>query len=141
MDGKVYTRKTFDTNKEKFGFDRSQDITDSKPKQWNSGYINRGRKMQRNDPWWMRDEEKNNPRVLPRRIPWWFAEPSSLEIPHTAKIADLKAIADARNINCEGLKKSEMFQKLKTLNDIYTMTGTLQSIHYIKYVLHNYAII
>ena len=54
---------------------------------WNSDYIlsNRNNRRnsvgdrfaqvrRRNEPWWMRDEERNNPRILPPYEPWWRQE-------------------------------------------------------------------
>ena len=41
---------------------------------WKSGYVlvnDRKNDRLRNDPWWMREEEKNNPRMLPEYKPFW----------------------------------------------------------------------
>ena len=41
---------------------------------WKSGYVivnDRKNDRLRNDPWWMREEEKNNPRMLPEYMPFW----------------------------------------------------------------------
>ena len=50
---------------------------DSARNTWKSGYVlvndrgNRGNRRLRNDPWWMQEEEKNNPRMLPEYNPVW----------------------------------------------------------------------
>lgn len=59
--------------------DRSSgDKDDNMRKQWKSGYTlvndkdrSNSRRL-RNDPWWMREEEKNNPRILPEYKPSWL---------------------------------------------------------------------
>lgn len=50
------------------------DDKDSMRNKWKSGYVivnDRKNDRLRNDPWWMREEEKNNPRMLPEYKPFW----------------------------------------------------------------------
>ena len=62
----------------------------------------------RNDPWWMRDDEKNNPRILPVHKPWW--RESYEKVDSTWTIADLKAEAVRRGIAVRGLKNKILAQ-------------------------------
>lgn len=67
---KMQERKWSSSRGTGVGYDRSGRRDDKQKSQdWaNRSNMSRNR---RNDPWWMRDEEKNNPRVLPEYIPWW----------------------------------------------------------------------
>ena len=44
-------------------------------REWNSGaaFSKSPQRKRRNDPWWMREEESNNPRILPPYSPWWLS--------------------------------------------------------------------
>lgn len=60
VDYKVVGRETQDN--------QDRDVS----REWKSGKLfTRTPKSRRIDPWWMRDEEKNNPRMLPLYRPWW----------------------------------------------------------------------
>ncbi len=54
-------KKSFTNNKDKFNFDDKNDFDKQVSKEWKSGYMfnSKGRKQQRNDPWWMRYKFKN----------------------------------------------------------------------------------
>ncbi|KAJ1410924.1 hypothetical protein B484DRAFT_402786 [Ochromonadaceae sp. CCMP2298] len=90
------------------GDSRNTDRKTSNPgeKAWQSGYIlnkrndNSGRRT-RNDPWWMREEERNNPRIFPPYQPWWL---EARPVESSWKVADLREVAGKRGLDSTGLK-------------------------------------
>lgn len=73
----------------------------------------------RNDPWWMRDDEKNNPRILPRHNPWWCEHYKNVDL--SWKVAELKAEAVRRGITAKGIK-SDIIAQLQEQERRYSMS-------------------
>lgn len=69
-----------------------------------------------------RDEEKNNPRVLPRYLPWWLT--NSGEVDETLKVVELRGLADQIGIDHNGLKKADLLNLLRESVKLYSLTGT-----------------
>lgn len=97
--------------------------------QWQSGnnvFKNKNNKRggRRNDPWWMRDEEKNNPRILPIYKPWWLV--NNVMVDSSWKVADLREEAIRRGITKEeagALKKGELVETLQDISRKYTLSS------------------
>jgi hypothetical protein len=97
--------------------------------QWQSGNNvfknkNNRRGGRRNDPWWMRDEEKNNPRVLPVYKPWWLV--NNVMVDTSWKVADLREEAIRRGITKEeanDLKKDKLVEMLQDLTQKYRLSS------------------
>ena len=92
-------------------------------KVWQTGKIfnNNLAPRRRNDPWWMRDEEKNNPKLLPEYKPWWLD--SNQLVDESWKVNDLKAEANRRGIaEINGLKKAELIQLLLVSTQANSLT-------------------
>ena len=64
----------------------------------------------------MREEEKNNPRVLPEYKPWW-AEPRAKQVDVTLTVAQLKEEADRRNIVYSATVKKAVLLELLQVNE------------------------
>ena len=79
------------------------------------------RRSRRNDPWWMRDEEANNPRILPKYEPWWL-NPQNVDDSWT--VSELKGEAKRRGIlGYTKMKKDELIQLLQKLSSDYTLSN------------------
>jgi len=89
-------------------------------KGWNSrGNMQRSRRSQ--DPWWMREEEKNNPRVLPVYKPWWAEDP--VEVTDKWSVVDLKSECKRRSLLFpRSVKKGDLLEMLKDSNKKTTLT-------------------
>jgi hypothetical protein len=86
---------------------------------WQSGKIFRDRpQRRRNDPWWMRDEEENNPRILPRYQPWWIGK--VVDVDDSWKLPELKEEAKRRGLSAKG-KKSELIAAINESSAILSM--------------------
>jgi SAP domain len=91
---------------------------------WKSGRIfnkkpqSNGRR--RNDPWWMREEEMNNPRVLPVYKPWWV---ESVMVDDSWKVADLREEAIRRGLPSKG-KKDELITILRESSELYDLSDS-----------------
>ena len=86
---------------------------DKEEKAWQTGKIftknNAGnRRHERKDAWWMREEEANNPRILPKYQPRWL---ESCHVDKTWKLADLKTEAMKRGLKTSG-KKDELVARI-----------------------------
>ena len=84
-----------------------------KRKVWNNARNTRPQRRNRNnDPWWMRDEESNNPRILPKYKPWWF-DLNLQNVDDSWKVPDLKIEAERRCIEgYKSMKKAELIAAL-----------------------------
>ena len=92
-------------------------------KAWQTGRIfnNNPAPRRRNDPWWMREEEKNNPKLLAEYRPWWLD--SNPIVDDSWKVNDLKAEANRRGIGgINGLKKAELIQLLLVSSQASSLT-------------------
>jgi len=95
-------------------------------REWRSGEVFSQRPRQRkNDPWWMREDEMNNPRILPPYQPWWLeATPARPDAENPAsgnilvnnswKLIDLKAEAQRRGLRPETKKELLIAQLLES---------------------------
>lgn len=105
--------------------EREKNFKEMDGKEWKSGYIfnnnskNGPPRRMRNDPWWMRDEEKNNPRMLPEYKPWWVD--TNTIVNDTWKVADLRKEAERRGIDPLG-KKNELIERLVESSKTYSLT-------------------
>lgn len=92
-------------------------------KAWKSGRIfsKEPRKSKgSNEPWWMRDEEKNNPRVLPPYKPWWSKR--SALVDSSWKVEELKKEAMRRDLYIKGSKKDELISILQESSSRYDIS-------------------
>jgi hypothetical protein len=115
-------------------------------KAWSTGKIfTKVQKRRRNDPWWMREEESNNPRILPIYQPWWFNVSyvgshnflgdenfGNILVNETWKVADLKAEALRRGLNPASkkdllIRQLQESSRLKDLSDEGFTSGKLVS--------------
>jgi hypothetical protein len=87
-------------------------------KVWQSGRVftknnnnnNRGQRGGIKDAWWMRDEEENNPRVLPKYKPSWL----QANVVNTSwKVADLKIEAAKLGLKTTG-RKEELIERINS---------------------------
>jgi len=100
-------------------------------KDWRSGNdVFKGDKQQqqqqqpgrsrRNDPWWMREDEKTNPRVLPAYKPWWLEKVS---VDDSWKVAELRKEAERRGMEtAAGMKKAEILSALQESSATYDLS-------------------
>eukprot|EP01035_Chromulina_nebulosa_P023082 gene23082-29908_t len=91
---------------------------DSARNTWKSGYVlvndrgNRGNRRLRNDPWWMQEEEKNNPRMLPEYNPVWKSI-SGTDFEDSSVLKEvLVNEAKLRGLSTSG-KKAELLERLR----------------------------
>jgi hypothetical protein len=99
-------------------------IQDSLRQTWKTGETlvrtqpNQARKSRRNDPWWMRDEERLNPAILPAYRPWWAMNYQPVE--SGMKLNELREIARARGIRADGSKNDLLhrLQQQERLNNL-----------------------
>jgi hypothetical protein len=61
-------------------------------------------------PWWLAEEEKNNPRILPEYTPWWKVK--NFPVDATWKLLELSTEAKRRGISIAGMKKAEAIERL-----------------------------
>mmetsp|Transcript_27468 Transcript_27468/g.27693 ORF Transcript_27468/g.27693 Transcript_27468/m.27693 type:complete len:197 (+) Transcript_27468:108-698(+) len=106
----------------KHNYSRPNRPTTDGTKKWKSGAVfNKDRKRSRNNgPWWMRDEEKNHPRVLPSYRPWW--SDGYVNVDSTWKVDELKKEAKRRGLKTTGLKKSDLTKILQGLSSMYDIS-------------------
>lgn len=80
--------------------------------------------------YYSRDEESNNPRIMPQYLPWWFGPNSSSEDFKSSshKVADLRELAQQRGIPNVGLKKAELAELLTKVNALYDLSGAVEYI-------------
>jgi hypothetical protein len=101
-------------------------------KDWRSGndVFKGGEKQQqqqpgrsrRNDPWWMREDEKTNPRVLPVYKPWWLEK---VPVDDSWKVADLRKEAERRGMeSAAGMKKAEILSALQSSTAAYDLSDS-----------------
>ena len=88
---------------------------DKDSKTWQTGKVftknnSANRRGERKDAWWMREEEANNPRILPKYNPKWLG---SAVVDKTWKLADLKSEAMKRGLKSTG-KKEELIERINT---------------------------
>lgn len=90
---------------------------------WKSGQVFKGQqpRSRRNDPWWMREEEKTNPRVLPIYKPWWL---DNIFVDDSWKVADLRKEAARRSMTgTSAMKKDELVQALRESSEAYDLSN------------------
>eukprot|EP01041_Mallomonas_annulata_P003065 gene3065-6008_t len=99
----------------------SENNNSNQEKAWKSGKIfgKETRRPRGNEPWWMRDEEKNNPRVLPEYKPWWSAENPIVD--SKLKLDELRHEAARRGLPTKG-KKDELIHAIEISNRIYDLS-------------------
>lgn len=73
----------------------------------------------RNEPWWMREEENRNPRLLPIYKPWWSKK--HVRVTGALTLAELKAHAEERGLAKSG-KKSEVLAALQQQEAMYDLS-------------------
>jgi hypothetical protein len=90
-------------------------------KNWRSGYIKHTNHNRRrsNDPWWMHDDEKNNPRFLPPYSPWWST--NNTIVTNAWKINELRSETKTRGISSAGLK-AELIHRLVESSKKYDLS-------------------
>lgn len=88
---------------------------------WKSGQVFRQPRSRRNDPWWMREEEKTNPRVLPIYKPWWL---DNVFVDDSWKVADLRKEASRRGmLDTSDMKKSDLLTELHRSSLAYDLSN------------------
>ena len=101
----------------------SQGGTERVVNDWKSGQVFKGQqpRSRRNDPWWMREEEKTNPRVLPIYKPWWL---DNIFVDDSWKVADLRKEAARRGMTgTSAMKKDELVQVLRESSEAYDLSN------------------
>ena len=73
----------------------------------------------RNEPWWMREDESRNPRLLSKYQPWWSKKYKPVDPSLT--MAQLKTEANLRGLSTQG-KKSELLERLQNEEKIYSLS-------------------
>lgn len=110
-------------------------------REWRSGeaFVAQRSRQRKNDPWWMHEDEMNNPRVLPALQTWWFAEhgtPSSdsdtnadggnvkgnVWVDNDWKLVDLKAEAKRRGL-VPAAKKELLISQLQESSRLYDLSN------------------
>ena len=88
---------------------------------WQSGAVfrkNNGR-GRNNDPWWMSEDENNNPRILAKYTPWWATK--NVLVNNSWKLVDLRKEAARRNMPQTG-KKQELIDQLRRSSMTFTLS-------------------
>jgi hypothetical protein len=100
-------------------------VQDTLRKTWKTGDTlvntqssNRAKQFRR-DPWWMREDEKNNPRILSSYRPWWACEYKGVD--SSWSIDDLRETARARGSSAEGTRP-ELLTRLQALERLYDLS-------------------
>lgn len=97
------------------------EVDDHVKKTWQSG-SNLVEKKKRSRfgaiPWWMSEEEKNNPRVLPAYKPHWLEK--NTKVDNSWKVADLRVEATRRGLSSEGLK-NELIDRINSFAASYSL--------------------
>jgi len=89
-------------------------------KDWKSGAALRQPRSRRNDPWWMREEEKTNPRVLPIYKPWWL---DNCIVDESWKVPELRKEANRRGMSqASTMKKAELIEALQKSSMEYDLS-------------------
>lgn len=124
-------QKSYTSNSNKNTFVKNDGTKDGAVKVWQSGYILADKRKENNnnsgrfrsDPWWMRDEEKNNPRIKPLYKPWWRTniQQSNNNINNSWKVNDLRQEMLKRGFKADGLLKADLIQKLNESNKLYSL--------------------
>lgn len=109
---------------EKSNVESSNDLSDFEKAQsiWRSGEIlkkKRSTTFGTRLPWWMKEEEKKNPNMLPKYEPWWM---KSIELVDTKwNITDLKLEAKRRGLSPAG-SKADLIAKLNENRRKYSLS-------------------
>lgn len=100
---------------------RGQPTDDKLVRDWKSGSTFRQPRSRRNDPWWMREEEKTNPRILPIYKPWWL---DNVLVNNSWKVADLRKEAARRGMeqDISKMKKAELIELLSKSSMEYDLS-------------------
>eukprot|EP00600_Ochromonadales_sp_CCMP1393_P002308 CAMPEP_0174981358 /NCGR_PEP_ID=MMETSP0004_2-20121128/15844_1 /TAXON_ID=420556 /ORGANISM="Ochromonas sp., Strain CCMP1393" /LENGTH=197 /DNA_ID=CAMNT_0016233091 /DNA_START=79 /DNA_END=672 /DNA_ORIENTATION=- len=113
------TNRQSSGGKHKTSSDRRK-YSDSK---WKSDYIVSNKRQnytrRRNDPWWMRDEEKNNPRIFPPYAPKWLEKGNIVD--DKWKAADLRAEAEKKGLDSKGLK-ADLIDRINASANKYSLS-------------------
>lgn len=72
------------------------------------------------EPWWLSDQEKNNPFILPKYTAWWLEK--NFEVDESWKVSDLQTEAKRRGLVVRGLKKAELIQIINLSYRRYSLT-------------------
>lgn len=73
----------------------------------------------RNEPWWMREDESRNPRLLSKYQPWWSKKFKAADPSLT--FSQLKTEANFRGLSTQGTK-SELLERLQVEEKIYSLS-------------------
>jgi hypothetical protein len=108
-------------NKERNSSNEPGDKFSAAEKEWKSGQIfgKQTQRRGRNDPWWMREDEAKNPRILPAYSPWWM---QNIQVDVNWKLADLQKEGARRGIDIKGMKKKELLAELQRLSSLYDLS-------------------
>jgi hypothetical protein len=105
-------------------------------REWRSGeaFVAQRSRQRKNDPWWMREDEMTNPRVLPQYEPWWFAEldtvpagadggnlKGNIWVDDKWKLADLKLEAKRRGL-VPAAKKELLISQLQESSRLHDLS-------------------
>jgi hypothetical protein len=77
-----------------------------------------GGNRKRNDPWWMREEERNNPRIFSPYKPYWLEAGS---VDGSWKVADLREEAEKRGLDASGLK-ADLISRINVCVDKFSLS-------------------
>lgn len=74
--------------------------------------------VRRNDPWWMKDDEKDNPGLIEPYRPWWIY---NVFVNSTWEISELENEARRRGLSALG-QKEELIRRLNTSSMLHRLT-------------------
>ena len=121
------------------GGERTNEFGSALGEKWQSGRMFNDRRggrggrggRRRSDPWWMREEEGNNPRILEPYQPWWLRNGGIHIDQSSLKVADLREELLLRGTCIDPKNPYDVnadFEKLKTNGENAEMDQSLKTI-------------
>ena len=74
-------------------------------------------------PWWMKDSERNHPRILPAYRPWWL-NPQNPIVNPSWTVPELRAEATRRGAHCSHWNKQQLLDWLLESSTDYNLSET-----------------
>jgi len=109
---KPWTSKPF-TKNNSVNNNKSKSVSRSHPRGQRRG----------NDPWWMREDEEGNPRMLPPYTPWWSDKVEIVD--EKWKVNDLKREALRRGLShLSKVNKTQLINEINRQTSLYDLSDS-----------------